>query len=224
MAGYFSSKDKRRYDGQGLAAGALSGAAPGAVSGITVNNDYQRQIRDQMAANSQAWHSAQSQREKDDLHIRNQALSQLLGSDVGFDGSSGRWSGSADADKGGSPGSYGAGSFSYEAAPSYVNRYQGQIDALTQKILGRGEFSYDPASDPLYQQYRETYTRDGRRAMQDTLGEVSARTGGWLLPTRGAWRSRLTTTIWGSLRTGFLSCGNWPTRCTRMRLPGSGRI
>lgn len=72
----------------------------------------------------------------------------------------------------------GGGGFSYEAAPTYTSRYQGQIDDLTAQILGREAFSYDPEKDPTYQQYKESYTRSGERSMQDTLGQVSARTGG----------------------------------------------
>ena len=72
----------------------------------------------------------------------------------------------------------GGGGFSYEAAPTYTSRYQNQIDDLTRQILNREAFSYDPEKDPTYQQYKESYTRSGERAMQDTLGQVSARTGG----------------------------------------------
>lgn len=72
----------------------------------------------------------------------------------------------------------GGGGFSYEAAPTYTSRYQNQIDELTRQILNREAFSYDPEKDPTYQQYKESYTRSGERAMQDTLGQVSARTGG----------------------------------------------
>lgn len=70
------------------------------------------------------------------------------------------------------------GSFSYGNAPQYVNRYQSQIDDLTAQILGREAFSYDPETDPSYQQYKESYTRGGERAMQDTLAQMAARTGG----------------------------------------------
>lgn len=66
---------------------------------------------------------------------------------------------------------------SYQA-PDFVSRYQAQIDALTAAILGREAFSYDKDSDPLYAQYKDTYTREGKRSMQDTLGQVSARSGG----------------------------------------------
>ena len=72
----------------------------------------------------------------------------------------------------------GGGGFSYASAPTYTNKYQSQIDELTAQILGREAFSYDPEKDPTYQQYKESYTRSGERAMQDTLGQVAARTGG----------------------------------------------
>lgn len=68
--------------------------------------------------------------------------------------------------------------FSYETAPQYATKYQDSINSLMSEILGRDKFSYDPETDPLYQNYREQYTRNGQLAMQDTLGQVSARTGG----------------------------------------------
>lgn len=70
------------------------------------------------------------------------------------------------------------GSFSYGNAPQYVSRYQSQIDDLTAQILGREAFSYNAENDPAFQQYRESYTRGGERAMQDTLAQMAARTGG----------------------------------------------
>ena len=76
------------------------------------------------------------------------------------------------------PQDLGAKDFSYESAPAYVNKYQSQIDQLAGQILNREKFSYDPETDPLYQQYKDSYTRNGQRAMKDTLGQLSARTGG----------------------------------------------
>jgi hypothetical protein len=70
------------------------------------------------------------------------------------------------------------GEFDYNNAGKYVSRWQSQIDALTGAILGRDPFSYDKNKDPLYQQYKESYTRGGQRGMQDTLAQVAARTGG----------------------------------------------
>lgn len=68
--------------------------------------------------------------------------------------------------------------FSYGKAPSYIDPYQQQIAQLQNTILNRGPFSYDAESDPLYQQYAKQYDDAGRRAMQNTLAQVSARTGG----------------------------------------------
>lgn len=69
-------------------------------------------------------------------------------------------------------------SFSYDSAPVYVNKYQDLIDQLTGRIMEQDPFSYDAESDPLYQQYRTSYTRGGERAMQNTMGQLAARTGG----------------------------------------------
>lgn len=60
----------------------------------------------------------------------------------------------------------------------YTSRYRDEIDDLTSEILNRKAFRYDHEKDPLYKQYEKTYTREGQRAMQDTLGQISARTGG----------------------------------------------
>ena len=79
-------------------------------------------------------------------------------------------------------GSYGGGSyggdFSYGDAPEYLSRWDDALTALAGQLMSRPAFSYDYTQDPLYQQYREVYTREGDRAMRDTLGQVSARTGG----------------------------------------------
>lgn len=69
--------------------------------------------------------------------------------------------------------------FAYgEQRPEYQSRYDERIQEMLDKIMGRGEFSYDYSTDPLYQQYAESYGRMGQQAMQDTLAQVSARTGG----------------------------------------------
>lgn len=60
----------------------------------------------------------------------------------------------------------------------YSSQYGSQIDAMLNALLNREPFSYNKDDDPLYQQYKESYTRAGNRAMQDTLAQVSARTGG----------------------------------------------
>lgn len=70
----------------------------------------------------------------------------------------------------------GAGSFSYKEAPEYVSKYQGQIDSLYQQIVN-GRYS-DFLDTPEYAALDSQYTKQGRKAMQDTVGDVSARTGG----------------------------------------------
>lgn len=62
--------------------------------------------------------------------------------------------------------------------PSYKSQYQNAMDLATLAVLNRKPFEYDPNTDPMYQQYADTYTRLGKRAMDDTIGKVSARTGG----------------------------------------------
>lgn len=49
-----------------------------------------------------------------------------------------------------------------------------------------GPFQYNYAADPVYQAYAAQYQRDGRRAMEDTLAQVSARTGGLASSYAGA--------------------------------------
>lgn len=72
----------------------------------------------------------------------------------------------------------GYGSFDYGSAPTYNNRYDETIQDLIAGILERPEFSYDAATDPLYQQYRKQYTREGQRATEDALGAAAAASGG----------------------------------------------
>ena len=72
----------------------------------------------------------------------------------------------------------GMGEFTYEKAPEYSSKYQGQIDDLLDDILNRPEFSYDPESDPRYGAYKKEYAREGQRATADTMGQMAAMTGG----------------------------------------------
>lgn len=51
-------------------------------------------------------------------------------------------------------------------------------DALN-KINNREKFTYDLNGDALYQQYKDQYMNQGKLAMQDTIGQASAMTGGY---------------------------------------------
>lgn len=69
----------------------------------------------------------------------------------------------------------------YEATKpgEYKSAYGDQIDDLMDKIANREAFSYDYNDDPLYDQYRQAYTAQGRLAMQDSMGNAAALTGGY---------------------------------------------
>jgi len=65
------------------------------------------------------------------------------------------------------------------SAPTYTQPEMSSEykDALN-NVLNFKEFSYDSASDPLYQNYKDQYTRNGQTASNNTLAQISARTGG----------------------------------------------
>jgi hypothetical protein len=61
--------------------------------------------------------------------------------------------------------------------------YIDQLNSIYQQIMDRGpwdkEFQYDLNGDALYKQYADQYARMGQQAMQDTVAEASALTGGY---------------------------------------------
>ena len=61
---------------------------------------------------------------------------------------------------------------------NYNYDQSGQISAKLDALLNRTPFSYDAASDPLYQQYRKQYTREADRSAEDVLGKAAVMTGG----------------------------------------------
>lgn len=62
---------------------------------------------------------------------------------------------------------------------AYTSQWSNQLSDLYNQIANRPAFSYDLNADMLYQQYRDQYTRGGRQAMRDTMGQASAMTGGY---------------------------------------------
>lgn len=62
-----------------------------------------------------------------------------------------------------------------------INLYDpdAELERLYAAITGRPAFSYDPASDPVYNSYAQSYQRRGRLAMRDTMGQAAALTGGY---------------------------------------------
>ena len=62
---------------------------------------------------------------------------------------------------------------------AYQSQWQSQINDIINRILNREEFSYDVNEDALYQQYKDQYIQGGKLAMQDTMGQAAAMTGGY---------------------------------------------
>lgn len=61
----------------------------------------------------------------------------------------------------------------------YTNRWKDQMDTMLNSILNRKDFQYDVKADPLFQQYRDQYIRNGQLAMRDTMGQAAQLTGGY---------------------------------------------
>lgn len=57
--------------------------------------------------------------------------------------------------------------------------YEEAWKAAMDKINNREKFSYDLNGDALYQQYKDKYIQQGKMAMQDTMGQAAALTGGY---------------------------------------------
>lgn len=62
---------------------------------------------------------------------------------------------------------------------SYQSKYTDQLSGLYDRIMNREKFTYDLNGDMLYRQYADQYTRQGQMAMQDTMGQAAALTGGY---------------------------------------------
>lgn len=61
----------------------------------------------------------------------------------------------------------------------FSSQYTDQLDGILNQILGRGPFEYDLENDPMFQQFRQQYMQAGQNAMQDTMGQAAALTGGY---------------------------------------------
>lgn len=62
---------------------------------------------------------------------------------------------------------------------SYNSKYSQEIENVLNSILNREKFSYNINADPLYNQYREEYVKNGKKAMLDTIANATALTGGY---------------------------------------------
>lgn len=61
----------------------------------------------------------------------------------------------------------------------YKSGFSTQLDDIMGKIQNRQKFQYDMNADALYNQYKNQYISGGKLAMQDTMGQAAALTGGY---------------------------------------------
>lgn len=54
-----------------------------------------------------------------------------------------------------------------------------ELEMLYQALMGRRDFSYHAAEDPMYRSYADRYVQNGRLAMRDAMGSAAALTGGY---------------------------------------------
>lgn len=62
---------------------------------------------------------------------------------------------------------------------AYESQWSEKLNGILDKIMNRQPFSYDVNADALYQMYKDQYVQQGKMAMQDTLGQAAALTGGY---------------------------------------------
>lgn len=62
---------------------------------------------------------------------------------------------------------------------AYQSDFDEQLKELYEQIAQREAFRYDPNEDPTYQSYAKQYQRQGKLAMEDTLGKAAGLTGGY---------------------------------------------
>lgn len=60
-----------------------------------------------------------------------------------------------------------------------TNKWEDELESIYQTINNREKFRYDMNSDALYKQYSQQYQQNAKLAMQDTVGQISALTGGY---------------------------------------------
>lgn len=66
-----------------------------------------------------------------------------------------------------------------EKIQSGKTSFSDDVRAMMDKITNREKFSYDVDTDPLFQQALASAMNSGKQAMQDTIGQASALTGGY---------------------------------------------
>lgn len=63
--------------------------------------------------------------------------------------------------------------------PEYQSGWEEQLKGLMERILNREDFRYDLNGDALYRRYLDQAARGGKLAMEDTMAQAAALTGGY---------------------------------------------
>ena len=135
----------------------------------------------------QDWSNATTQEEKDAAHNRAENIRKAYGNYSGdADGMGGQYSptyvkptGAAENDNVKALYEKFSSLYGKNNAPTWTPQYQEQINEILGNITNRDPFEYDMMADPLYQQHRDQYIREGQRAMKDTAAQAAAMTGGY---------------------------------------------
>ena len=64
-------------------------------------------------------------------------------------------------------------------AKEYLGSTESQAKSYEDQITNYGPFTYNPETDPAYIAYRDAYTRNAKKALDDTYAQSAARTGGY---------------------------------------------
>lgn len=134
----------------------------------------------------QDWANATTKEEKDAAHNRAENIRKYYGSySGGADGMSGQYSPtyvkpSSAANEDNIQAIFDRLNGAYKGnAPTWTPKYESEIEDILDEIGNRDPFEYDLMDDPMYQQYRDSYIREGKRAMEDTAAQTAAMTGGY---------------------------------------------
>lgn len=134
----------------------------------------------------QDWSNATTQEEKTAAHNKAETLRKLYGSySGGADGMSGTYSPTYTKPSKAAENSNVDALFEKfnnvykNPAPTWTPQYEEQIQGILSDISNRKGFEYDMNKDAMYQQYRDSYIREGKRAMQDSAAQAAALTGGY---------------------------------------------
>lgn len=134
----------------------------------------------------QDWENATTKEEKDAAHNRAENIRKYYGNySGGTDGMSGQYSPtyvkpSSAANEDNIQAIFDRLNGAYKGnAPTWTPKYESEIEDILDEIGNYGPFEYDLMDDPMYQQYRDSYIREGKRAMEDTAAQTAAMTGGY---------------------------------------------